>query len=107
MINYIKERIGEFIMAQKLKSMIPVMKPILVWCYIHFDGVQHHITEFLCKQQTIPDFQLNEDLENVNLDDFVCICEVHKMYRICEKYKYDKDHTLCIKLSDCGKKMRY
>ena len=48
-----------------------LMKPILVWAYIHFEGNQDKIYEFLGRKGQISKETLKHDLEGVNLNDYV------------------------------------
>lgn len=48
-----------------------LMKPILVWAFIHFEGDQQKIYDFLDQRVKIDKKTLEHDLKGVNLNDYV------------------------------------
>jgi hypothetical protein len=62
------------------------MKPILVWFYCFFDGDDKKIIDALDKGEMPPIRQFKEDLEEVNLKDYITIYDFG-FEKFCKKHK--------------------
>ena len=69
----------------------------IVALYIHFGGDNQKVYEFLIKGQTLPDFQVNEILEKVNVRDYITPYYPIKFARYCAKHDIDIKQTICVK----------
>ncbi|MFA7223080.1 MAG: hypothetical protein WC148_06150 [Bacilli bacterium] len=68
-----------------------LMKPILVWAYLHFDGDQEKIYEFLGEKGKISKAVLEHDLKDVKLKDYVSGIDFGK-----EKYFHIKSKKVVV-----------
>lgn len=92
-----KKLIDWILFRIEMSKMTKELKPLLVRLYNHFSGDQLKILTFIKKKQTAPQRQILEELENVDMEDYLVFTQMGKFDRYCKKNNIDVYHTLVIK----------